>query len=124
MLTVAKINDMLMQPINGLVTNLWFFLMFYDSKIICHLYRNCELGMSWELKEYRRRLSRHDEKNIFLLPWGGVVCRNSDDAGELVSYKSVTDYRSGDSPMWVVLVLVLFRENVGGNFSIRTIFLM
>ena len=68
--------------------------------------------MTWQLKEYRRNLSNQNEQNIFLLPWGGVVCRNCDDLGELISYKSVTDYKEGDKPLWLVLSLVLFRENV------------
>jgi hypothetical protein len=68
--------------------------------------------MTWHLKEYRKNLSKPNEKNIFLLPWGGVVCRNCDDTGELVSYKSVSSYRDGDKPLWLVLSFVLFRENV------------
>ena len=64
--------------------------------------------MSLQLKEYRRKLSNRNEENIFLLPWGGLVCRNCDDSGDLISYKSITDFRSGDKPLWLVLSLVLF----------------
>ena len=77
--------------------------------------------MTWQLKVYRRNLSKQSEENIFLLPWGGVVCRNCDDSGELISYKSVADYKEGDQPLWLVLSLVFFRENVSfvlGNYSI------
>ena len=68
--------------------------------------------MTWQLKEYRKNLSKPNENHIFLLPWGGVVCRNCDENGELVSYNSVASYRDGDKPLWLVLSLVLFRENV------------
>ena len=78
--------------------------------------------MTLQLKEYRRNLSKKSEENIFLLPWGGVVCRNCDDLGDLISYKSVADYKEGDKPLWLVLSLVLFRENVSlllDKFSIQ-----
>lgn len=68
--------------------------------------------MTLQLRNYRKNLAKPNEENIFLLPWGGVVCRNCDDLGDLVSFNSVAQYKEENKPLWLVLSLMLFRENV------------
>ena len=68
--------------------------------------------MTWQLNQYRRNLSKPGETKRFLLPWGGVVCQNCDDEGELVHYTSVKEYRDAEKSLWLHLSLMLFRENV------------
>ena len=68
--------------------------------------------MALQLKQYRKNLSKQSDENLFLLPWGGVVLRNCNELGDLLSFKCVASYREHNTPMWLVLSLVLFRENV------------
>ena len=68
--------------------------------------------MTLQLKYYRKNLSKLGEENLFILPWGGVVVRNCNNLGDLLSYKSVASYKESNTPMWLVLSLVLFKENV------------
>ena len=68
--------------------------------------------MALQLKHYRKQLSKLNEENIFLLPWGGVVCRNCDDLGDLLTFKNIPQYKENDKSLWLLLSLVLFRENV------------
>ena len=78
--------------------------------------------MTCQLNHYRKQLSKSEEENIFLLPWGGVVCRNCDELGDLLRYKSISEYRDNEKPLWVQLKLVIFRENVKHSFSSIMIF--
>ena len=68
--------------------------------------------MDLQVKQYRKNLSKSNEENHFLSPWGGVICRNCDDLGDLLSFKNIAQYKESDKPLWLVLSLVLFRENV------------
>ena len=68
--------------------------------------------MALQLKQYKRSLSKSSETNLFLTPWGGVVYRNCDELGDLLSFKSVAAYTGEDKPLWLHLPLVLFRDNV------------
>jgi hypothetical protein len=68
--------------------------------------------MALQLKHYRKQLSKSNEENIFLLPWGGVVVKNCDDLGDLVIFKNIPQYKESDKSLWLLLSLVLFRENV------------
>ena len=72
--------------------------------------------MALQLMQYRKQLAKTNEENIFLLPWGGCVCRNCEELGDLVKYKNISEYREIGEPMWLVLSLVLFRENVNSSF--------
>ena len=74
--------------------------------------------MTSQFKNYMKNLSKPSEENRFLLPWGGVVLRNCDQLGDLLTFKSVSHYRDEERPLWLVLSLVLFRENVS-YFSIK-----
>ena len=74
--------------------------------------------MTLQFKQYTKNLSKPNEENHFLLPWGGVVLRNCDDLGDLLTFKSVAHYREEGKPLWLVLALVLFRENVRKSFQI------
>ena len=69
-------------------------------------------NMALQLKQYKRNLSKSSETNLFLTPWGGVVYRNCDELGDLLSFKSVAAYKGEDKPLWLHLPLVLFRDNV------------
>ena len=69
-------------------------------------------SMDLQVKQYRKNLSKSNEENPFLSPWGGVICRNCDDLGDLLSFKNIAQYKESDKPLWLVLSLVLFRENV------------
>ena len=68
--------------------------------------------MTLQLKQYRKQLSKSKQEDIFLLPWGGVVCRNCDNLGDLLTFKNIPQYRENGEPLWLLLSLVLFRENV------------
>ena len=75
--------------------------------------------MTLQFKNYTTNLSKGNEENKFLLPWGGVLLRNCDSLGDLLSFKSVAQYRDQEQPLWLVLSLVLFRDNV---WHFKTIF--
>ena len=68
--------------------------------------------MTLQFKNYTKNLSKPNEESKFLLPWGGILLRNCDDLGDLLSFKSVAQYRDQEKPLWLVLSLVLFRDNV------------
>ena len=38
--------------------------------------------------------------------------RNCDDLGDFLKFKSVAHYKEDGRPLWLLLTLVLFRENV------------
>ena len=68
--------------------------------------------MTLQFKNYTKNLSKGNEGNKFLLPWGGVLLRNCDSLGDLLSFKSVAQYMD-EQPLWlVVLSLLPFRDNV------------
>ena len=69
-------------------------------------------NMALQLKQYKRNLSKSSETDIFHTPWGGVVCRNCDDLGDFLSFKSVAAYKGEEKPLWLHLPLFLFRDNV------------
>ena len=82
---------------------------------MCCNYQLCTYNlwkMTLQLKQYVKSLSKKKEENVFLLPWGGVVLRNCDDLGDLLTFHSVAHYREEDKPLWLLLSLVLFRDNV------------
>ena len=68
--------------------------------------------MTLQFKQYTKNIAKPSEENAFLLPWGGVVLRNCDDLGDLLTFHSVAQYREEGKPLWLMLSLVLFRENV------------
>ena len=49
--------------------------------------------MTLQFKNYTTNLSKGNEENKFLLPWGGVLLRNCDSLGELLTFKSAAQYR-------------------------------
>ena len=53
---------------------------------------------------------------MFLLPWGGLVLRNCDELGDLLHFQSVAHYRESSRPLWLILSLVIFRENVSFDY--------
>ena len=69
-------------------------------------------SMDLQLKHYRKNLSKSKEENLFLYPWGGVVCRNCNALEDLLAFQNIAQYKESDKPMWLLLSLVLFRENV------------
>ena len=73
--------------------------------------------MALQLINYCKNLAKTNDENKHLLPWGSVILRNCDDTGDLVTFQNVTHFREEDQPLWVLLVLVLFREN-GNLFSV------
>ena len=68
--------------------------------------------MALLLNNYCQNLAKSNEENKRLLPWGSLVLRNCDDTGDLVTFQNVTHFREEDQPLWVLLMLVLFRDNV------------
>ena len=60
-------------------------------------------NMVLQLKQYKRNLSKSNETNLLLTPWGGVVCRDCDELGDLLSFKSVAAYKGEDKPLWLHL---------------------
>ena len=72
-------------------------------------------SMDLQVKQNRKNLPKTNEENNFLSPWGGVVCRNCDNLGGLLSFKNIAHYKERDRPLWLFLSLVLFRENVGNS---------
>ena len=89
--------------------------MFCDNLVSCVLSVVTDGSMDLQVKQYRKNLSKTNEENHFLSPWGGVVCRNCDDLGDLLSFKNIAQYKESDRPLWLLLSLVLFRENVGNS---------
>ena len=68
--------------------------------------------MTLQFQTYTRNLAKTKEENMFLLPWGGLVLRNCDGLGDLLQFQSVAHYRDSNQPLWLILSLVIFRENV------------
>lgn len=82
--------------------------------LFCHVSTVVPTGnMDLQSKQFRKNLSKENEKNVFLSPWGGLVCRNCDDLGDLLTFKNIREFKDSDKPLWLLLSLVLFRENVG-----------
>ena len=73
--------------------------------------------MSSKFKYYLRQLSKTQETNHFLLPWGGLCLRNCDENGDLVKFKSIREYRPLDNKMWLHLPLLLFRDRDNVSIS-------
>ena len=67
--------------------------------------------MSHSLKNYLRQLSKTQEENKFILPWGIVVLRNCDQNGDFLTFKNIGDFKKGGKDKWLVIQLLLFREN-------------
>ena len=67
--------------------------------------------MSHSLKNYLRKLSKTQEENKFILPWGIVVLRNCDQNGDFLTFKNIGDFKKGGKDKWLVIQLLLFREN-------------
>ena len=67
--------------------------------------------MSNSLKHYLRQLSKTQEENKHILPWGSIVLRNCDQNGDLLTFKSIGEYKKTGKDMWLQIQLLLFREN-------------
>ena len=63
--------------------------MFCDNLVSCVLSVVTDGSMDLQVKQYRKNLSKTNKENRFLSPWGGVVCRNFDDLGDLLSFKNI-----------------------------------
>jgi hypothetical protein len=72
--------------------------------------------MTLQFQTYSRNLAKTNEENMFLLPWGGLVLRNCDELGDLLHFQSVAHYRESSRPLWLILSLVIFRENVSFDY--------
>ena len=59
-------------------------------------------------QNYKRLLAQPGRK--FLNSWGGAVLRNFDSRGELLKFKTLADYKNQDQPMWVLLQLLIFKD--------------
>lgn len=66
---------------------------------------------------YLRNLSKKcNGHNVFNIPWGGVIIRNCDKAGEFLDFKTVQDYRRNYQNFWTELIITVFRNNDGRQF--------
>ena len=52
-----------------------------------------------------------NEKSFHILPWPFMVVRNCDDEGELINFKTVTEFKKQNQPLWLLLKLLFFWEN-------------
>ena len=63
---------------------------------------------------YLRNLTSN-EKEYFLLPWGGVVLKDCSGNGDLLSFKGVKNYKErhilGEN-QWIFLTIQLFMDQV------------
>ena len=59
-----------------------------------------------------------DEQTYFVVPWAAVVMRNSDEHGNLLTYRTNKEFLQLKTPYWIVLNLKLFQDEHGlyGNF--------
>jgi hypothetical protein len=64
------------------------------------------------LTNFKRNISASRDKNFFVLPWSGVILKNSDDLGELLEFKSAKAYKDQRASLWILLRLHFFRDNV------------
>ena len=70
-----------------------------------------------QFTNYLRNLSKKvSGKNIFNIPWCGVVIRNCDKKGEFLDFKTVQDYRRNCQNFWTELKICVFRDSDGKQF--------
>ena len=62
---------------------------------------------------YLRQISADINNNFFKSPWGGIVMKNNDDCGELLTFKSKDSYKSQRKKLWLYLHLKIFRHEGG-----------
>ena len=68
---------------------------------------------------YLRELSVEQETNYFTLPWSGGLIRNYHIAtGELYRPKTLSEYKSNNISLWILLKTVLFRDKDGTIFGV------
>ena len=60
---------------------------------------------------YLQQIAADLNNQFFKCPWGGVVMKNSDDNGKLLSFKSKDEYRHTEKKLWLYLSLKIFRHN-------------
>ena len=66
---------------------------------------------------YIQKLCSDFPNNVHKLPWGIVAIRNCDEDGNLLTPKSIQDYKTNQKNLWLILELALFRQN-NGEFSV------
>ena len=62
-------------------------------------------------EDYYRQLLLPGTSNIHFLPWANLVIRNLSDNNSLVTYKMLNDYLKKREPIWILLQLIVFRDN-------------
>ena len=67
------------------------------------------------IANYERLLCLNDgEKNVHVLPYGSMLLKNINRAGDLLTFKSYPAFIRADTQLWVECKLHLFRDS-GGN---------
>ena len=54
-----------------------------------------------------------NEQAYVVLPWAAVVMRNSDEHGNLLTYRTNKEFLQVKTPYWIVLNLTLFQDELG-----------
>ena len=66
---------------------------------------------SRRLERYLNELQKANDENYFELPWGGMVMRNCNKNGDLLKFKTVSQFDKKNKSLWIHLKLQIFREN-------------
>ena len=59
---------------------------------------------------YERQIFKPGQPNCFILPWGYVLLRNINKAGDLVIYDNISLYKKSESPVWILCKVLIFRS--------------
>ena len=62
---------------------------------------------------YLRQISADLDNNFFKSPWGGIVMKNANEFGELLTFKSKDNYKSQGKKLWLYLSLKIFKHEGG-----------
>ena len=62
---------------------------------------------------YLQQISADLNNIFFKSPWGGIVIKNTNEGGELLTFKSKDNYKSQGKKLWLYLSLKVFRHEGG-----------
>ena len=58
---------------------------------------------------YLQQISADLNNQVFKCPRGGIIIRNSDIDGRLLTFKSKDDYKQERKKLWLYLIIKVFR---------------
>ena len=63
-------------------------------------------------RNFLRNLAK-EQNTYFITPWAGVIVRNCDASGSLITHKTAQLFIQSKTPVWIFLKVKLFRDEVG-----------